>query len=172
MMLSKKMQNMLNEQVNAEFYSAYLYLSMVAYFESINLPGFAAWMLAQSQEEVVHAMKIFNHIHERGGRVELSVIETPTIKWSSPLQAFESAYAHEQKVSGLINNLVKTAISENDHASNIFLQWFVTEQVEEEKSADEIVQKLKRSGDSPGVLLMLDREMGQRTFTMPADNTM
>ena len=162
---------MLNEQVNAEFYSAYLYLSMVAYFESINLPGFAAWMLAQSQEEVVHAMKIFNHIIDRGGRITLGVIETPAVEWSSPLHAFENAYAHEQKVTGLINNLVKTAISEHDHASNNFLQWFVTEQVEEEKSTDEVVQKLKRAGDSPGVLLMLDREMGQRTFTLPEGNS-
>ena len=167
-MLSETMQNKFNEQVNAEFYSAYLYLSMVAYFESINLSGFAAWMVAQSQEEVVHAMKIFNHIIERGGRVVLGNIDTPPSEWSSTSHAFESAYAHEKKVTGLINKLVDTAIRENDYASNIFLQWFVIEQVEEEKSVDEIIQKLKLAGDSPNALFMLDREMGGRTFTPPA----
>ena len=167
-MISEKMQKALNEQVNAEFYSAYLYLSMGAYFEAMNLPGFATWMRCQSQEELVHAAKIFTHINERAGRVTLRAIESPPAEWHSPLNAFEAAYAHEQKVTGKINKLVDLAISESDHASNIFLQWFVTEQIEEEMSADDVVQKLKRAGDSSDALLMLDREMGARIFTMPA----
>ena len=166
-MISKKMQNALNEQVNAEFYSAYLYLSMVAYFESINLPGFANWMRAQTQEELMHAMKICDYVNERGGRVILKSIAQPPTEWESPLAAFEAAYQHEQKVTGLINGLVNLAIEEKDHAANRFLQWFVNEQVEEEKSAGAVVQKLKLIADAPGGMYMLDNEMGQRVFTLP-----
>ena len=166
-MISKKMQEALNEQVNAEFYSAYLYLSMVAYFESINLPGFANWMRAQTQEELAHAMKIYDYINGRGGRVTLKSIDQPPTEWESPLAAFEAAYGHEQKVTGLINELVNLAIEEKDHAANMFLQWFVNEQVEEEKSADDIVQKLRQIVDAPSVMNMLDKEMGQRVFTPP-----
>ena len=167
-MICKKMQGALNEQINAELYSAYLYLSMVAYFESINLPGFASWMRAQTQEEVVHAMKIYDYVNERGGRVVLKSIGEPQAEWKSPLDAFEAAYEHEQKVTGLINGLVNLAIEEKDHAANMFLQWFVNEQVEEESSADAIVQKLKLMADAPGGMYMLDNEMGQRVFTPPA----
>jgi ferritin len=167
-MIGKKMQDALNEQVNAELYSAYLYLSMVAYFESVNLPGFAAWMRVQTQEEVVHAMKIYDYVNERGGRVILKPIDGPPAEWKSPLDAFEAAYQHEQKVTGLINGLVNLAIEEKDHAANMFLQWFVSEQVEEEDSADTIVQKLKLMADAPGGMYMLDKEMGQRVFTPPA----
>jgi len=167
-MLSEKIQDALNDQVNAEFYAAYLYLSIAAYFESVNLPGFAGWMRVQSMEEVTHAMRIFNHINERGGRVTLKAINTPPVEWSSPLDAFKGAYAHEQKVTKMINDLVDMAIGEKDHASNAMLQWFVTEQVEEEMTADGYVQKLKLAGDSPNALLMLDRELAARTFTMPA----
>ena len=142
-MVSKKMQGALNEQINAELYSAYLYLSMVAYFESVNLPGFATWMRVQTQEELTHAMKIYEFVNECGGRVILKPIAEPPAEWESPLVAFKAAYKHEQKVTGLINNLVNLAIEEKDHASNNFLQWFVDEQVEEEASADEVVQKLK-----------------------------
>ncbi|MHC4560390.1 MAG: ferritin [Planctomycetota bacterium] len=167
-MISKKIEDALNEQVNAELYSAYLYLSMESYFKSLNLNGFANWMRVQTQEEVAHAMKIYDFINERGGRVLLKAIEGPSTKWDSPLALFEAVYAHEQKVTGLINNLVDLAIKEKDHATNTFLQWFVNEQVEEESSADEIVQQLKMMENAPGGMFMLDRELGQRVFTPPA----
>ena len=167
-MIGKKIQDALNEQINAELYSAYLYLSMVAYFESVNLPGFATWMRAQTQEEVVHAMKLYDYLNERGGRVILKAIAEPATEWKSPLAAFEAAYKHEQKVTGLINELVNLAIEEKDHATNMFLQWFVNEQVEEENSADAVVQKLKLMADAPGGMYMLDNDMGQRVFTPPA----
>ena len=167
-MISKKMEGALNAQVNAELYSAYLYLSMESYFKSLNLNGFANWMRVQTQEEVSHAMKIYDFINERGGRALLKGIEGPPTKWKSPLAVFETAYAHEQKVTGLINDLVDLAIKEKDHATNSFLQWFVNEQVEEEASADEIVQQLKMMENAPGGMFMLDRELGQRIFTPPA----
>jgi ferritin len=167
-MIGKNIQTALNNQLTAELYSSYLYLSMSAYFQSVNLPGFATWMRVQAQEELVHAMKFYDFINGRGGRVTLQPVEGPPTQWSSPLDAFENAYKHEQKVTGLINDLVNLAIKEGDHATNIFLQWFVTEQVEEEASADEVVQKLKLMGSAKGDLFMLDREMGQRIFTPPA----
>jgi ferritin len=167
-MIGKNIQTALNNQLTAELYSSYLYLSMSAYFQSVSLPGFANWMRVQAQEELVHAMKFYDFINERGGRVTLQPVEGPPKQWSSPLDAFENAYKHEQKVTGLINDLVNLAIKEGDHATNIFLQWFVTEQVEEEASADEVVQKLKLMGGAKGGLFMLDREMGQRIFTPPA----
>ena len=168
-MISDKMQNALNAQINAELYSAYLYLAMSAYFEAENLPGMAAWMQAQGQEETVHAMKLYHYVHEARGRVTLAPIEGPPAHWDSPLAVFEAAFAHEQKVTGLIHGLVDLAIAERDHATNIMLQWFVTEQVEEEASADQVVQQLKRIGDSPQGLAMLDRELGQRPalFAIP-----
>jgi ferritin len=167
-MIGKKMEKAINEQINAELYSAYLYLSMVAYFESVNLRGCATWMRAQTQEEIVHAMKMYDFINERGGRVILKAIETPPSEWDSALAAFEAAYAHEQIVTGRINDLVNLAVEEKDHATNAFLQWFVNEQVEEETSADNVVQNLKMAQDAPGALFMLDRELGQRVFTPPA----
>ncbi len=166
-MISKKIEQALNDQINAELYSAYLYLSMAAYFEAENLPGFANWMRIQTQEETMHAMKIYDYVNERGGRVLLKPIAGPQTKWKSPLAAFEATYKHEQVVTGRINELVDLAIEEKDHASNAFLQWFVTEQVEEEQSADEIVQKLTLIKDSQGAMYMLDKEMGQRVFTPP-----
>jgi len=167
-MLNKKMNNALNEQINAEFYSAYLYLSMEAYFESVNLSGFAKWMRAQVQEESMHAMKLYDFVNEQGGRVLLKAIERPATEWSSPLAAFEAVYAHEQKVTGLINDLVNLAVEEKDHATNSFLQWFVNEQVEEEASADAVVQQLKMVKDSAEGKLMIDKELGQRVFVPPA----
>ena len=167
-MISKKMEKALNEQVNAELYSAYLYLSMEAYFKSLNLNGFANWMMVQIQEEVSHAMKIYGFIDERGGRIALKAIEGPITEWDSPLAVFEAVYEHEQKVTGMINNLVNLAIEEKDHATNSFLQWFVNEQVEEEASADQLVQQLKMMEKAPGGMFMLDRELGQRVFTPPA----
>jgi ferritin len=168
-MIKGKMESALNKQLNAEFYSSYLYLSMSAYFESINIKGFANWMRIQTQEELVHAMKFYDYINERGGRVTLTAVEAPPIEWDSPLAAFEHVYKHEQKVTGLINELVNLSISEKDHASNNFLQWFVAEQVEEESSADAIVQKLKLIGEEHGGLFMLDQELGQRIFTPPPE---
>ena len=167
-MLSKKIEKALNDQINAELYSAYLYLSMASYFESANLKGMGNWMRVQNQEETMHAMKLFDYVIEKGGKVSLQPIEGPQTTWKSPLAVFEAAYGHEQKVTALINRLMDLAIKEGDHATNITLQWFVTEQVEEEASADEIVQKLKLMANASGGLFMLDRELAQRVFTPPA----
>ena len=166
-MISEKLQDALNNQITAELYSSYLYLSMVAYFESINLTGAAQWMRCQAQEEVLHAMKFFDFIHERGGTVTLGAIDAPPVVWDSALAAFQNAYEHEQKVTGMINNLVDMALDERDHATNNFLQWFVAEQVEEEATADDVVQKIKLAGDKGGGLFMIDRELGSRVFTLP-----
>jgi ferritin len=141
---------------------------MESYFKSQNLNGFANWMRVQTQEEVTHAMKIYEFINERGGRVKLKAIEGPQTEWDSALAVFNAVYEHEQKVTGLINDLVDLAIKEKDHATNSFLQWFVNEQVEEEASADGIVQQLKMMENAPGGMFMLDRELGQRIFTPPA----
>jgi ferritin len=135
---------------------------MSAYFQSINLTGFAHWMRVQAQEELAHAMKFYDYVIERGGRVSLQAVEAPTSQWDSPLAAFEDAYRHEQKVTGLINQLVDDAVQSKDHATNAFLQWFVAEQVEEEASVDAIVQKLKLVGGSPGGLFMIDHHLGER----------
>ena len=168
-MLSSKMQDALNGQLNAELYSSYLYLSMAAYFLDLNLGGFANWMQVQAQEEDMHAMKFYNFLNERGGRILLKAIDGPPTEWDSPLAAFEAVLEHEQKVTGLINDLVELALAEHDHATNIFLQWFVTEQVEEEDSANDVIQQIKMIGEAKGGLFMLDRELGQRTFTAPAE---
>ena len=167
-MVSKKMEDALNEQVNAELYSAYLYLSMESYFKSKNLNGFANWMRVQTQEEMTHVMKIYDFIDERGGRITLKAIEGPPTEWDAPLAVFEAVYEHEQMVTGLVNDLVNLAIAEKDHATNSFLQWFVNEQVEEESSADQVVQQLKMMENAPGGIFMFDRELGQRVFTPPA----
>jgi ferritin len=155
-------QEALNKHANAEFYSSYLYLSMSAYFQSINLIGFAHWMRVQAREELAHAMKFYDHVIERGGRVSLQAVAAPTAQWDSPLAAFEDAHRHEQKVTGLINQLVDEAVQTRDHATNAFLQWFVSEQVEEEASVDAIVQKLKLVGGAPGGLFMIDHHLGER----------
>ena len=170
-MISEKIQDAFNEQINAEIYSSYLYLSMAAYFDSINLNGFASWMRVQAQEELVHSMKFFDFINERGGVVVLKAIAGPPTRWESPLAAFQEAFKHEQKVSSLINNLVDLSLEERDHASNAFLQWFVTEQVEEEASADGVIQQLKLAGDQGGGLFMIDKEMAARTFVYPPATT-
>ena len=166
-MISKKMEDALNGQVNAELYSAYLYLSMEAYFTSLNLFGFAKWMRVQTQEEMTHAIKIYDFVHQRGGRMVLDAIEKPQSQWKSPLAVFEAVYKHEQKVTGLINELVNLAIREKDHATNSFLKWFVDEQVEEEANADAIVQDLKRVGKASEGLFLMDRELATRRYTPP-----
>ncbi len=169
-MLSERMEKALNKQINAELYSAYLYLSMASYFESVDLEGCANWMKAQTQEEMIHAMKIYDFVIERGGRVLLESIKAPPQEWDSALAVFEHAYEHEKYVTSLINDLMNLAIEEKDHATQIFLQWFVSEQVEEEASASGVVQKLKLAGGSDGKgggLFMVDRELGQRPLPVP-----
>ena len=164
-MLSERMQEALNKQVNWELYSAYLYLSMSSYLESKGLAGAAHYMKAQAQEEMIHAMKIFDFINERGGRALLSSIEGPPTEWDSPLAVFEHAYEHEQHVTSLINGLMDLALEERDHATQIFLQWFVSEQVEEEASASAVVEQLKLAGDKG--LFLVDKELGQRPMPIP-----
>jgi ferritin len=161
-MMTSKMEKALNEQINEEMYSAYLYLAMSAWFESQNLPGFASWMKVQAREENAHAMKLFEFIHERRGRVTLKAVKEPGQKWDTPLAAFEAALEHEQHITGRISELVNLAGAEKDHATAGFLQWFVKEQVEEEASADRIVQMLKMAANAPGALLMLDHHLGER----------
>ncbi len=167
-MISEKMQEAMNEQIKWELYSSYLYLAISAQFVSDNLTGFANWMRVQAQEEVAHAMKFYDFINERGGRVELRAVDAPPREWDSSLAVFQEAYRHEQIVTVRIGDLMDLAREQRDHASEIFLQWFITEQVEEEASADEVVQELKRVQDNSGALFMLDRELGQRVFTPPA----
>lgn len=163
MEISKNLEKQMNEQINHEFSSSYIYLSMCAYFQREGLEGFAAWMEKQSDEEVEHGMKFFNFINERGGKVSLAGIPAPKTEWKSALEAFEDAYKHEQKVTALIYAIKDKAQSEKDHASDEFLDWFVKEQVEEEQQTMEIVQKLKMIGDSKQALLMLDKRLGKRT---------
>ena len=167
-MLSEKMTEALNQQVNEELFSAYLYLSMSAHFDHQNLKGTASWFRVQTQEEMVHAMKLFDFITERGGAVNLKQIKGPDTEWESPLAAYEAAYKHECYISSCINTLVDLARAEGDHATENFLQWFVTEQVEEEASADGVVQQLKLAGDQGPGLFMVDRELGTRVFVPPA----
>ncbi len=162
-MLAKKIQDVLNKQINEEMYSSYLYLQMSAWFTSINLPGFAQWMRVQSQEETLHAMKLFDYILSRGGKVLLSQIKTPPAEWKSPLGAFQAAYKHEKHITGCFDKLTAQAEQAKDNATKIFLQWFINEQVEEEASTDEIVQKLKLIKDSLNALFMLDNVLGQRS---------
>ncbi|MCQ4153921.1 MAG: ferritin [Archaeoglobi archaeon] len=164
MAVGERIVRALNQQLNRELYSGYLYLSMAAYFESLGLRGFANWMKVQSQEELMHAMKFFDYIARRGGRVELFEIEEPPKSWSSPLNAFEYGLEHERKVTQLISDLVELAIAEKDHSTFNMLQWFVKEQVEEEESFDEIVEKLRMAKDNNMILLMIDRELGERKF--------
>ncbi len=167
-MISEKMCAAMSDQVVAEFYSAYLYLSMSAYFDAAGLKGFAQWMKVQAGEELAHGDKIFNFIAERDGQIRLSAIEAPPAQWKSPLAAFIAAYQHEQKVTAMINQLVTISRAEQDYASESFLQWFVNEQVEEESTAKGIVDQLNIIDNHPQALLMLDRELGQRTAAAPA----
>lgn len=167
-MISKKLEKAINEQINREIFSEYLYISMQAWFAHQTLDGFANWMDAQGKEERFHAMKFFNYLLERGGKVELKPIAGPTVDFDNPLNAFQMAYEHEQYVTKSINELMDLAVKENDHATKSFLQWFVDEQVEEEAAADKIVNMLKMVGDNGYGIMMLDRELGQRVYTAPA----
>ncbi len=161
-MIGKKMLDALNEQINAELYSAYMYQAMAAQFEADNLRGFAHWMEVQAREEQNHARKIYEFLVDRGGRVVLKAIGAPPAEWKSALAVFEDSYAHEQKVTGLIHRLVDLARAEGDHAAEVFLAWFVTEQVEEEANASQIVEKLRMIKEQPQGLLMLDAQLAGR----------
>ena len=161
-MISDKMQKALNDQINAEIFSSYLYLSMAAYLESENWNGLAAWMKIQSGEEYGHAMKFYKYVNDVEGKVTLAAIEKPKSLWKSPLQAFEEAHKHELYISDRINKLVALAMQENDYATNIFLNYFVTEQVEEVSTVAQIVHKFNLLGDNKTSLFLLDRELGMR----------
>ena len=161
-MLSPKIQDAFNKQINAELYSSYLYLSMAAYFESQDLKGMASWMRLQSGEEQRHAMKFFDFINDRSGRVTLATIGGPPGEWKSPLEVFEESYKHEQKITGMINDLMNLVGAEKDGAGHDFLEWFAREQVEEEAAVQLIVSQLKLAGDSGLGRYLLDRQLGER----------
>ena len=167
-MLSEKMTDALNNQLNKEIYSAYLYMSMSAYSSYSGLKGFANWFMVQYQEEMVHAMKIYDYIDNQGQQVKLVAINQPPTEFESPLDMFEKTLKHEQFVTKSINDLVDIAISEKDHATNIFLQWFVTEQIEEEGNDNDIISRLRIVGEDGNGLLMVDKELSARVFTPPA----
>lgn len=167
-------QSLLEEMdahLNAELYSSYLYLAMSAHFESVNMPGMARWMRRQSEEEYEHGMKFFDFLHDRGGRVQLRAIAQPPVQFQSPLDIFQQALAHEQEVTRKINHLYGRALEERDYAAQVFLQWFVSEQVEEEKTATQIVETLRAVGDDKIGLLMVDRELGGRRGSMAVPST-
>jgi ferritin len=166
--MNDKIQETFNNQINAELYSSYLYLSMSSWLEAKNFKGFSSWMRVQAQEELSHALKFIDFVQERGGRVILTQLEGPKTEWSSLKEVYEDTYNHERHVTSLIHEMVDVAMSERDHAANNFLKWFVDEQVEEEASALEILEKLKLVGEDGAALFMIDGELGQRVFTPPA----
>ena len=163
-MIKDNVRDALNAQMNREFFSSYLYLSMAGYFESVNLKGFSRWMQVQAQEEHAHGMKFYGYLVEQGSRISLAAIEAPQAEWANPLAAFEHALGHEQKVTARIHDLMELAMSEMDHATAGFLQWFVSEQVEEEANATEIVFKMTLASAEKGAVLLylLDHELGKR----------
>ncbi len=163
-MLNKKIEKAINKQINAEIWSAYLYLSMSAYLEDSGLPGFANWMKNQWKEELAHAMKFFDYVNERGGRVVLEPIAKVPKEWKNPVHIMEETLKHEREVTSLINSLTDLAIKEKDHATNNLLQWFIAEQVEEEATVGEILNKLKMIGGKGHAMLMIDKELGSRVF--------
>ena len=162
-MLSRKIQDALNSQLNLELSSSYSYLAMAAYFEANSLPGMSHWMRIQSDEERLHATKLFDHLCNRGGKVVLQPIERPKAEFDSPLSVFEAALVNEQKVTKAINSLYALAQKESDYPSQVMLQWFINEQVEEEKNVGTVIDQLRMAGDSPSALLMLDQMLGGRT---------
>ncbi len=167
-MINSSLEKALNKQLNMELYSAYAYASMAAYFEHKNYNGFSTWMKTQAAEEMGHARKFYEYILNVGGRVQLDAIDKPPAEFKSPVSVFEGALEHERKVTKAIYKLVDLATKESHHATTTFLQWFVTEQVEEEAVADNIVQRLTMVGDSPEGLFMMDRELGARQSEPPA----
>lgn len=161
-MLKDKMLDAINDQINAELFSSYLYYSMAAHFGAIGLPGISNWMRMQALEELIHADKFFAYINERGGQVLLKPIEGPQTSWKTPMEAFEATLEHEQYITSRINNLMDIAIEIRDHATANFLQWFISEQVEEESSVEEILGRLRLIGDNTNGLFWLDQELGRR----------
>jgi len=171
-MIGKKIEKALNEQINREMYSAYLYMAMSAYSESIGLKGFANWFMVQYHEEMLHAMKIYEYIHRQGGRVKLMAVKEPPSDFDSALDMFEKTLAHEKFITKSINNLVDLAIAEKDHATHIFLQWYVTEQIEEEENDNDIIAKLKLVGtgaEGQSGLFLIDKELDARVTTVLTD---
>ena len=168
-MISKEMAEALNKQINAELYSSYLYLSMSSCSSFTGLKGAASWFFVQAQEEMTHAQRMYNYVNSTGGRVVLAAIEQPQVEFDSLAHMFEETLGHEKKVTAMINDLVNMAVEEKDHASEVFLQWFVTEQVEEEESAGDVLARLKLAGGDGSGLLMIDAELGARVFTPPPD---
>ncbi len=166
-MIKKEVLDAMNEQINAETYSAYMYLSMAAYFENMGLEGFANWMKIQYQEESAHAIKFFNYVTERNGRVVLKAVAQPPVDFDGIVDVFEKTLEHEIKVTAMINNLVDVAIKANDHASQSFLKWYVDEQVEEEANVEKILSTLKLINGQGNGIFMMDRELGQRVFVDP-----
>jgi len=162
MELSKIMEKAINKQIQAEYYSSYMYLAMAAYCDSVNMPGYAHWLREQAAEELEHALKFYAYIVERGGRVVLEAIQQPPVEYASLLAVAEETYAHEQKVTSLIHGLYEVALTEKDYASQNFLQWYIKEQVEEEDHARTIVDQFEMIGDHPNGLFMLDRQLGAR----------
>jgi len=161
-MISKSIQDAINEQINKELYSSYLYLSMAAYFENKNLPGFAKWMYVQADEERSHGMKFFQHLLERGGKVELKTIVQPEVDWNTSLDVFKHVLEHEMVVTASINSLYELALKEKDYPFQVLLHWFITEQVEEEKNASDIIQQLELIDAHGTAVLMLDKQLGKR----------
>ena len=161
-MMKNTVERAINRQIKAELYSSYLYLAMAAHSEAASLPGFARWMKLQSQEELEHAMKFYDYVNERGGRVVFEAIDRPPEEFESPLDLFEKTLEHEQHVTQLINELYALAVEENDYATQVLLHWFIEEQVEEEANASQIVETLRLAGDSGNALIMLDRTLAGR----------
>lgn len=162
-MLSSKMQQAMNEQIKNELYSAYMYLAMSAHFESLSLPGFAGWTRLQAKEETEHAMKFFDFILDRGGKVELMAIDQPPTSYGAPLEVFKQILEHERKVTAMIHNLYALALDEKDYASQVMLHWFIDEQVEEEKNAQTVVDQLQMADDHKGILINIDHRVGKRS---------
>jgi len=163
MKIEQVMQDAINEQIKAELESAYIYLSMSAHFEAENLPGFARWMRVQSREEVGHALRLFDYLTERNGRVQLQALAQPPVTFGSPVSVFEQALAHEQKISSLINGLYEAAKQHGDNPTQVMLQWFINEQVEEENNVGLVVEQMRLADDNRAALLFLDRQLGSRS---------
>lgn len=159
---SQPLQQAMNDQIRKEFESAYIYLSMAAWMEDQTLPGFAAWLRQQAREESSHAMKIFNHLIDRGCRVRLQPLHGPVTDFTAPLDVFENVKKHEESVTRSINELYGLAVQDKDYASQVFLEWFITEQVEEERNSSHVLESVRRVEDNQAALVMLDRELGQR----------
>ena len=171
-MISKKIENAINTQITNELYSAFLYMSMSAFSDSLGLKGFAKWFMTQYHEEMVHAMKMYEFIQARGGIVKLDALKAPPTVWKSPTDMFEQTYKHEQFITKCINNLVELARAEKDNASEVFYQWYVTEQVEEEENDTTILSQLRLIDGNANGLMMLDKDLSARTVTVPTNFTL